>query len=408
MARTGAYTYSDEELQKLSGTDWASGIGTGAASGAMAGSAAGPWGTLVGGALGGIAGAIGTGEQEAQYLEAQRQQQAVEKELQDRSYIEGLMTDANIARAGRERAAMTESEFAANRLGLTGQGAGMLQENTRHNLAVEDASTRGDIYRQANEMEAQRQGRVMDKYQFQQALAQNAMAGSGDTLQALGAAAGSIGKLATMTQETPAPVNDYMMGGTQTNLIAPAYEGTTSDQVASSMSKLSAADQVAISQQYPEAFGMSKFSDPTGPYQDPYSPYGDVPTSPNTWSAPVEQAAAAAQTTDPAPATGPASPGKPTGRAASAPPAGGRVVTAPRTVAPGGASQAFPGLPFRKPTEPHGVLSGGAGPLSQRLLGRVRGDGGEPDVRTARLERRARSGEEPGLRCAVGSGRCEV
>lgn len=352
MARTGAYTYSEDDPEKLSAGQWASGIGTGAASGASAGSAAGPWGTVVGGIIGAGVGAFATSEQEAQYIEAQRQQMALDKELQDRSYIDGLMTDANIARTARERAVMTESEFAANRLGLTGQGAGMLTEQTRHNLALEDASSKGDLYRMANEMEAQRQGRVMDRYGFQQQMANSAMAGAGDTLQAFGQAAGSIGKLATMKQETPtdaaastATPDDLMaLGGQGGSTYEPGaglsketsdrmrmigYQAKTTDTVRDSMSKLSPSEQVALAEAYPEAFG--------GTYLFPENvSYERTPT---IWSPPTEGAPASGGGAGGAPTSGSERAGKGRSSAATAPAGGTPVATAPRVNVRQNASQ---------------------------------------------------------------------
>lgn len=212
-----------EELDHYDPLQWLGGIGSTAASGAAAGSAFGPVGTAVGGLAGGLAGAFNTYQNEQAYLEQQRQQLALEADLQSRDVYDRMMQQQGLASSAGRDAALNEARLAASRAGLSPGAAVGLERQVTREFAQDQAAQRPGMFLAAQQADLARRQQVLSEYETAQNLANNAA--PPDYSELFGQVAGAAAQYGRMTEPTRAAAEAARAAQTEQAAMDAYYRG---------------------------------------------------------------------------------------------------------------------------------------------------------------------------------------
>ena len=225
--------YEPDELDYYGAGEWGAGVGSGLATGAAAGSTFGPWGTLIGGVVGAGVGAFGTYSDQQKYLEAQRQQQELEKELRSRSVYDLMLQQQGLSDARTRQEATVNARQAAARGNLSPQATAMLEQQAMNDLAFAQSAAKPELFLAAQAADRARQQQVLQNYGVAQGLASTATAGIGGWQQGLGAAAQGVALVGQMQQANAAAAGAEAAGGAVTTpVVAPTPSMTTPEEAA--------------------------------------------------------------------------------------------------------------------------------------------------------------------------------
>lgn len=186
-----------DEIEGYDAGNYLAGIGGAAASGAAAGSTFGVPGALIGAGVGGLVGAFNTYEQEQAYLEAQRQQLALNKDLQSSDVYDRMMQQEGLLNAASRDQALVDARTAAARAGLSPAAAIALERSTARGVAADQAAQRPGLFLAAQQADLARRQQVLSEYEAAQNLANNAR--PPDYSELFGQVAGAVGQVGAMT-----------------------------------------------------------------------------------------------------------------------------------------------------------------------------------------------------------------
>lgn len=305
-----------DEYKPAGAGQWFGNIGGGAASGALAGSTFGPWGSVIGGVVGAGVGAFQTAEQNRYGKMAWEQQDALNRDLGDKTMSQQILTDAAMRARRDEEAAVLHARQVAAAKGLSPEAAAGLEVQARQEAARNREASMPGIYEAAANADLARRQQTLAEYETAQSLANNAA--PPDYGEAFGQLAGAVSALGASRQESQAftptrvpPVTDAQFFADPWAAPAPtAATGMDTSLPSSTNQRVSEADLLAF--EVPASWGgvtrgsASDTAAPAGPiWSDPTAE--PAPVSPvSRASAPRSRASAASAATGRASAAGPA------------------------------------------------------------------------------------------------------
>lgn len=263
------------------------GVGSTALTGAVAGGqVGGAYGALAGGIIGAGVGWYNMDQQEREYIDAQEQQNALNRELKSQDLYDRWLQQYNMQGAMQREEAMLSARQAAARGGLTPAAAASLEQQTRFDYDFAHGAGIPGVLTAAQQADLARRQQVLAEYETAQGLANNAA--PVDYSAAFGQLAGAVTQYGTMNtgtaatsppstvQAQPAPVA-AAAAAPATQQAAPAGLQTASGQTADPV--WGAIDQNAAS---PEGWVMGDGG---------FVPFAGAATMPSPATQPAPQAA---------------------------------------------------------------------------------------------------------------------